>query len=334
MKILKQGMSMAVIATIAAVLFAYAPAARAAQKIRIAGNFAIDHSSSIAMNRFAKELAKLTNGELTADVFPAMQLGGAKENVDQVRSGALLMTWIGMAYLSRTVPELEAVSLPFVFPDRKTAFRVIDSPVGDLLNRKLAQKGYTSLGYMELGSRNVTNNVRPIKTIDDFKGLKIRLQPNKTHIATFRALGANPVSMGIKEVYSALQQGVLDGEENPYSIILTKKFNEVQKYLSDSGHFFDFIIVVANKKRFDSLKPAFRKAIRKAMSDAITWQRARAAKEDKTSKQALIDSGMTFTPLSPALRAALKKRTSGVVDKLKKRIGSDVIDAVLEQVQK
>ncbi|HER26693.1 MAG TPA: TRAP transporter substrate-binding protein [Rhodospirillales bacterium] len=325
---------MAVIATIAAVLFAYAPAARAAQKIRIAGNFAIDHSSSIAMERFAKELAKLTNGKLTADVFPAMQLGGAKENVDQVRSGAILMTWIGMAYLSRTVPELEAVSLPFVFPNRKTAFRVIDGPVGDLLNKKLARKGYTSLGYMELGFRNVTNNVRPIKTIDDFKGLKIRLQPNETQIATFRAIGANPVSMGIKEVYSALQQGVLDGEENPYSIILTNKFNEVQKYLSDSGHFFDFIIVVANKKRFDSLKPAFQKAIRKAMNDAITWQRARAAKEDKTSKQALIDSGMTFTPLSPALRAELKKKTAGVVDELKKRIGSDVIDAVLEQVQK
>lgn len=334
MRILKQGMLMAVITAIAAVLLTYVPAAQAAQKIRVAGNFAVDHSSSIAMERFAKELAKLTNGELTADVFPAMQLGGAKENVDQVRSGAIFMTWIGMAYLSRTVPELEAVSLPFVFPDRKTAFRVIDSPVGDLLNKKLAKKGYISLGYMELGSRNVTNNVRPLKTIADFKGLKIRLQPNKTHIATFRAIGANPVPMGIKEVYSALQQGVLDGEENPYSIILTKKFNEVQKYLSDTGHFFDFIIVVANKKRFDSLKPAFQKAIRKAMADAITWQRAKAIKEDKKSKQALIDSGMIFTPLSPAFRAALRKKTAGVVDGLRKRIGSDVIDAVLAQVRK
>ncbi len=329
MKILKTAVSMA---AIVAVLLAGAPT-QAAEKIRLAGNFAVDHSSSIAMERFKKELAELTNGELTVDVFPAMQLGGAKENVDQVRSGALLMTWIGMAYLSRTVPELEAVSLPFAFAERDSAFRAIDGPVGDLLNQKLARKGYVSLGYMELGFRNVTNNVRPITSIDDFKGLKIRLQPNETHLETFRSIGANPVSMGIKEVYSALQQGVLDGQENPYSIIHTRKFNEVQKFLSDSGHFFDFIIVVANKSSFESLKPAHQAAIRQAMGSAIAWQRQRAAEEDNASRDALIKSGMTFTPLSSELRADLRARTAGVVDQLRKRIGSDIIDAVLSEVK-
>ncbi len=330
MKLLKTS---ALMAAISLMLWAGAPAVEAAQKIRIAGNFAVDHSSSVAMERFKKELAELTKGELTADVFPAMQLGGAKENVDQVRSGALLMTWIGMAYLSRTVPELEAVSLPFAFAERETAFRTIDGPVGDLLNEKLARKGYVSLGYMELGFRNVTNNVRPIKSIDDFKGLKIRLQPNETHLESFRAIGANPVSMGIKEVYSALQQGVLDGQENPYSIIHTRKFNEVQKYLSDSGHFFDFIIVVANKSRFESLKPEHQAAIKQAMGNAIAWQRQRAAEEDIASRDALIKGGMTFTPMSAELRANLRESTAGVVDQLRKRIGSDVIDAVLSEVK-
>jgi len=330
MKILKTGASLL---AIVGLLLAGALAAQAAQKIRLAGNFAVDHSSSIAMERFKKELVELTNGELIVDVFPAMQLGGAKENVDQVRSGALLMTWIGMAYLSRTVPELEAVSLPFAFAEREAAFRAIDGPVGDLLNQKLARKGYVSLGYMELGFRNVTNNVRPITSIDDFKGLKIRLQPNETHLETFRAIGANPVSMGIKEVYSALQQGVLDGQENPYSIIHTRKFNEVQKYLSDSGHFFDFIIVVANKNSFESLKPEFQAAIKQAMNNAISWQRQRAAEEDTASRDALIKSGMTFTPLSAELRADLRERTAGVVVELRKRIGSDIIEAVLVEVK-
>jgi len=318
----------------ALVLMATLQSAEAATKVRLAGNFSVDHSSSLAMARFAKDVAERTGGDLVVDVFPAMQLGGAKENVDQVRSGAILMTWIGMAYLSRTVPELEAVSLPFVFPDREAAFHVIDGKVGKLLDDKLAKKGFLSLGYMELGSRNVTNNVRPIRTIDDFKGLKIRLQPNQTHLATFRAIGANPVSMGIKEVYSALQQGVLDGEENPYSIILTKKFNEVQKYLSDSGHFFDFIIVIANKKRFAALKPAHRAALRGAMGDAIAWQRAKAAAEDGAARKALIASGMQFDPLSSALRSELRKRTAGVVDALRKRIGSDIIEAVLADAKK
>lgn len=318
-------------ALVAAALMTMAPDARA-DKIRVAGNFAVDHSSSLAMEKFKDELAKLSGGSLTADVFPAMQLGGAKENVDQVRSGTVFMTWIGIAYLSRTVQELEAVSLPFVFANRDQAFKVIDGRVGDLLNRKLAAKGYVALGYMELGSRNVTNNVRPLKTIDDFKGLKIRLQPNETHLATFRAIGANPVSMGIKEVYSALQQGVLDGEENPFSIIATKRFDEVQKYLSDSGHFFDFIIVVANKKKYDGLSAEHRDAVNKAMAKAVSWQRARAADEDLASRAELVKRGMQFDPLSDATRAQLKQSTAGVVDELKKKIGTDVIDAVLADV--
>lgn len=319
-------------ALVAAALMTMAPDARA-DKIRVAGNFAVDHSSSLAMEKFKDELAKLTDGSLTADVFPAMQLGGAKENIDQVRSGTVFMTWIGIAYLSRTVPELEAVSLPFVFANRDQAFKVIDGRVGDLLNEKLAAKGYVALGYMELGSRNVTNNVRPIKTLDDFNGLKIRLQPNETHLATFRAIGANPVSMGIKEVYSALQQGVLDGEENPYSIIATKRFDEVQKYLSDSGHFFDFIIIVANKKKYDALGAESRDALNKAMADAVAWQRAKAADEDLASRAELVKRGMQFDPLPDDVRAQLKQSTGNVVDDLKKKIGSDIIDAVLADVK-
>jgi len=321
-------------AAVAAVAVMAAGSAANADKIRIAGNFAVDHSSSLAMEVFKDELAKLTDGKLTTDLFPAMQLGGAKENVDQVRSGTVFATWIGIAYLSRTVPELEAVSLPFVFANREQAFRVMDSPVGDLLNEKLGKKGYTALGYMELGSRNATNNVRPLKSIEDFKGLKIRLQPNETHLATFRAIGANPVSMGIKEVYSAMQQGVLDGQENPFSIIATKRFDEVQKYLSDSGHFFDFIILAANKRKFEKMSPANQDAIRKATAKAIAWQRAKAAEEDVASIKELQKRGMQFDPLSDATRAALKKATSGVVGELKKKIGNDVIDAVLAEAAK
>lgn len=305
----------------------------AAETVRIAGNFAVDHSSSQAMEVFKRELAVRSGGTLTAEIFPAMQLGGAEENVDQVRSGAIFATWIGIAYLSRTVAELEAVSLPFIFPDREAAFRVIDGRVGTLLDAKLAAKGFRSLGYMELGSRNVTNSVRPIKTMADFAGLKIRLQPNETHLATFKAVGANPVAMGIKEVYSALQQGVLDGQENPYSIIATRRFDEVQKYLSDSGHFFDFIILVANKKRFDALPTAQQEALRAAAAAAVTWQRAKSAEEDSASRAELVKRGMQFDPLPAETRSALQQATASVVDGLKAKIGSEIIDAVLAEAE-
>jgi TRAP-type transport system periplasmic protein len=301
--------------------------------LRLAGNFATTHSSSVAMEQFKQRLPELSGGALTVDVFPAMQLGGAKENIDQVRSGVLEMTWVGASYLSRIVPELEAVSLPFVYANRDEAFKVVDGPVGDLLNEKLADKGFVALGFMELGSRQVTNSQHPIRTIADFEGLKIRLQPNETHLSTFRALGASPVSMGINEVYSALQQGVIDGQENPYSVIETKKFNEVQTYLTDTSHFFDFIVVVANKRKFDKLEPAEQQALRDAMGEAVASQRAKAADEDTAAKDKLVAAKMELVAVSPELRQQMRERTAPVIEALRERIGSDVIDAVLAEVQ-
>ncbi|WP_435105791.1 TRAP transporter substrate-binding protein [Arhodomonas sp. AD133] len=304
----------------------------AAEQIRIAGNFPANHSSSLAIDRFEKQVEEATNGDLQVDVFPAMQLGGAGENVDQVRSGAIFATWIGTAYLSRIVPELEAVSLPFLFDGREQAFEVIDGEVGDRLAAELGEKGFETLGWMELGARHVTNSQRPLETMADFEGLKIRLQPNETHIATFNAVGANPVSMDIKEVYSALQQHVLDGQENPYTIIRTRNFEEVQSHLSDTSHFFDFIVVAANQNRFEALPPEHRKVVREAMADAVAFQRERAATQSEKALAALKEK-MTFTPLPDDTRAALRGATSGVVDRVRERTGDGIVDLVLSKVE-
>jgi tripartite ATP-independent transporter DctP family solute receptor len=322
-------------ATLAAAALACAALpAHAQEKVRIAGNFALDHSSSVAIEQFKRDVEKATNGRLIVETFPNMQLGGAQENVSQVRAGTILMTWVGMAFLSRTVPELEAVSLPFLFPTREVAYKVMDGPVVDLIEQKMADKGFMPLGFMELGPRQVTNSVRPIKTAADLKGLKIRLQPNETHLATFRALGANPQAMDIREVYSAMEQRVIDGHENPYSLILTSRFFEVQKYLSNTAHFFDFIAVVANKKRFEALAPEFQKAIREAMAKAVATQRAQAANDDVAALAELQKKGMQFDALPPAEREAMRKATAGVVDEVKKRVGADLVDRVLGEVQK
>ena len=323
---------LAPLAVTASLLFA--AHAQAQQKLQIAGNFAGEHPSSVAVEQvFKKEIARLTNNQLHVDVFPAMQLGGAKENVDAVRSGSLLMTWVGAAYLSRIVPELEAVSLPFLFNSREAAFKVIDGNVGKLLDQKLAEKNFIALGWMELGSRHVTNNKHPIKTIDDLKGLKIRLQPNETHLATFRALGANAVAMDVKELYSALEQKVLDGQENPYPIIRAGRYMEVQKYLSNTGHFFDFIAVVANRKSFEALKPEYQKAVRQAMAVAVASQRQASAKADGEALEDL-KKKMEYTEITPQAREAMKKATAGVIDEVKKRAGAALVDSVVAEVAK
>jgi len=305
----------------------------AQEKLRIAGNFAPEHSSSVAMQQFKKEVETASKGSLLIEVFDNMQLGGAAENVTQTRAGTIHMTWVGMAFLSRTVTELEAVSLPFLFPSRSVAYKVMDGAVGDLIEGKMADKGFVSLGFMELGARQITNSIRPIKTMADLKGLKIRMQPNETHLATFRALGANPLAMDIKEVYSAMEQKVIDGHENPYALILTSRFNEVQKHLSNTAHFFDFIAVVANKKKFDSLSPEHKKVVQTAMSNAIAAQRTMATKADAESLAELQKKGMTYTAMPESEREAMRTATAGVVDEVRKRVGGTLVDQVLAAVK-
>lgn len=308
--------------------------AHAQQKLQIAGNFATEHPSSVAVDQvFKKEVARLTNNQLQVDVFPAMQLGGAKENIDAVRSGTLALTWVGAAFLSRIAPELEAVSLPFVFSNRESAFRVIDGPVGDAIDKKLQDKGFISLGWMELGMRHVTNSKGPIRTMADLKGLKVRLQPNETHLATFRALGANPVAMDVKELYSALEQHVVDGQENPYTVISASRFGEVQKHLSNSGHFFDFIAVVASKRAFEQLKPEHQKAVREAMTATIAYQRKLAA-DTEAKSMADLKAKMTYTEITPAALEEMRKASAGVIDSVKKRAGADLVDRVLVEAAK
>jgi len=300
-----------------------------AQQLRIASNFPTQHTSSVAMEQFKADVEAATKKDLTVDLFPAMQLGGAQENVDQARSGAIFGTVIGAAFLSRTVPEISALSVPFLFTGREQAFRVVDGKVGKLIGERLEAKGFHLHGFMELGSRNVTNNQRQIRTVADFKGLKIRLQPDDIHLATFRALGANPVAMDIKEVYSALQQGVLDGQENPYAVIRDRNFNQVQKFLTGTGHFFDFIIVVSNKKRFDALKKENRAALDQAMARAVARQRADAAKADLEALEELKKRGMQFDQASPQLVAEMRKATAGVLELLKKKVDPKLVDEVL-----
>lgn len=301
-------------------------------RLRIAGNFATEHSSSVAIEGFKAEVERLTGGRLAVDTFPAMQLGGAGENVSNVRQGTLLMTWVGMAFLSRTVPELEAISLPFQFPSREVAFRVVDGPIGELLDQRMADKGFLSLGYMELGFRHVTTGNKPIRTVEDLRGLKIRMQPNETHLATFRAIGANPVAMDIRELYSALQQGVVDGQENPYAIIRASRYFEVQRHLTNTGHFFDFISIVAHRRSFERLPGEFQQAIRTAMGNAIRAQRTAAAAADSEALADLQAKGMLYEPLPQAELAKMRALSAGVVDQIKGRLGADLIDRVQVEV--
>ena len=305
-----------------------------AEPLRIAGNFQGNHSSSQAMAQFKLDVEKASAGELQVEVFPAMQLGSAQDNVDQVRSGKLFMTWISTAYLSRTIPELSVLSIPFLFTDRQVAFKVVDGKVGAMLGSRFAAQGFLPLGFMELGPRQLTNSQRPIRSITDLKGLKVRLQPDEIHIATFQALGANPVKMDIKEVYGALQSGELDAQENPFAVIRDRNFHQVQKHLTNTSHFFDFIVLVANKQRFEALKPEQQKIIQNAATKAMIAQRTSAAAEDIGAIVDLANRGMKFEPVRPSFRADMRKATENIIDNIRQKAGAELVQATLDAAAK
>jgi TRAP-type transport system periplasmic protein len=182
---------------------------------------------------------------------------------------------------------------------------------------------------MELGARNVTNSRRPLRRLDDFSGLKIRMQPSEIFLATFRSLGSNPLVLDLKDLYGALQRGDIDGQENPYSVIHDNGFFETQKYLSDTGHVLDVIIFIANKQEFMALTPRHQKAIREAAAIAVARQRKMATGAEAAALAKLKEKGKQFDPLPPETRVALRRATAGVIDGARKQLGAELVDKVL-----
>ena len=297
--------------------------------LRIRSAFFADHSSSKAVEIFRTELVRRTQGALDIEFAAVGPQGGGQDLIEELRADTIFASPTPMTYLSRLVPETEALSLPFIFKDADHAHRAVGGPVGKLIEAKLVAKGFIPLGWMAMGARHVTNAKKPIKTLDDFKGLKIRTQPSETHMASFRALGANPVPMDIKNVFTALQQGDIDAYEGPYQPMYDAKFYEVQKYLSNTGHVFDLVIFIANKKAFASLPPEQQKAVRDAARIATVAQWKMAAAMDDAAFVGLKASGMQFDPIPATTRVAFKKAMSGVIDGAKKRLGATLVDQVI-----
>jgi TRAP-type transport system periplasmic protein len=180
---------------------------------------------------------------------------------------------------------------------------------------------------MELGARHVTNSRRPLRTIDDFRGLKIRSQPSEIYLATFRALGTNPVVIDFKDVYLALQQGDID--DNPYSVVHDYRLFQNQKYLSDTSHVLDLVIFVANKQIFMGLQPRQQNAIREAAAIAVAKQRKMASASEAAAFAKLKETEMQFDPLPSETRVALRRATAGVIEDARKRFGAELVDKVL-----
>jgi tripartite ATP-independent transporter DctP family solute receptor len=231
-----------------------------------------------AYNEGAREFARLikegTNGEVVIIIYPGGQLGkGERELVEGMQMGIIDIAVTSTGPLSNFSPDMGVVDLPFLFLSNEHVDKVLDGPVGRELLDGLEKANLKGLAFMENGFRNFTNSVRPLEKPEDLKGLKFRTMENPVHLASVRSLGAQAVPMSWGEVYTSLQTGVIDGQENPVAIIWVNKMNEVQKYLSLTGHFYSPAPLTMSKRKFDKLKPEWQELFIKAALEAAAFER-------------------------------------------------------------
>ncbi|MGY0398972.1 MAG: TRAP transporter substrate-binding protein [Ostreibacterium sp.] len=314
------------------ILFLSASLQIQAKDMRISIGVPKSHFEFVAMQKFKKYVEH--NTSINVKIFPSNQLGNDQEALGQIKFNTIQMNLPSPAVLGNFIKDFNILTLPFIFPNEDIANKVVDGEWGKELSSKLEKAGYVGLGYGNFGFRHVTNNIRPITSVEDFKGLKLRTMQNKAHLDAFRALGANPTPMAFSELFSALQQGVVDGQENPYTNIYSQKLYEVQKYISNTGHVYSWVVFVVGKKFYDGLSVSEKKVMQKATHLAIEYMRASVKSQDEKSLQAMIDEGLVYTVLSPEVKSEMRQKVAPIVQKYAGKINPILYNKLIKEVNK
>jgi tripartite ATP-independent transporter DctP family solute receptor len=264
-----------------------------------------------AVVRMGKKLEAATDGRISIQMYPSMQLGGEKEMIEQAQVGALQLARISVGPMGPIVPELNVFNLPFMFRDNAHMEKVIDGPIGDELLKKLSDHptaGLIGLCWMNAGTRNVYTSKHPIKTVQDLKGLKIRMMGNPVFVDTMNSLGGNGIAMGYDQLISALQTGVVDGAENNEPSYATGQHYRYAKYYSMTGHLMIPEILVFSKKSWSALSKADQDLIMKLATEVQQEQRGLWYEMEKKSLAQMKDAGAQINevPDRTAFQAAVK----------------------------
>lgn len=265
------------------------------------------HEASL---KFAEVAKAQSGGRIEVSVAPSAQLGDDAAMVTAIRTGALDLSANSQGAVATAVPEYAAFGMPFLFSTPADAFKLLDGPLGKELSEKTVAKGMVVLGYWDNGIRHMTNSKRPIVKVDDMKGLKMRTPPDAVLVDIMQALGADAQQIKFAELYVALQQGVVDGQENPLVNFHASKLYEVQKHLALTSHMFQMTPLLMSKRSWDRLTDADRKALTEAATQATTLQRKLSQEADDKLLEDLKSKGVQVTNVD---KAEFAKATS-VVD--------------------
>jgi tripartite ATP-independent transporter DctP family solute receptor len=289
---------------------------------------------SVAMQQyFEGEVEKRSNGKIDVEVYPASQLGDDVKLVEQLRSGNLECAIPVPSPLVGLVPQLAIFDTPFLFKSTALADKLLDGELGQQLNKLFEEKGLVNLGWGEMGFRQTTNSKRDIRKPEDLQGLKIRTMENAIHIATWRALGTVPTPMPVSEVFTAIQQGAIDGQENPVSGFYGWKIYEVNKHITLTGHVYSPNTILVSKKIWDTYDEETKKILSEVGKETAMLSRKIAREQEGKLVKEMQDSGCTIVTLSEEEKVPFQKATASVWDDVSKRVGKDMFDSVLKQIQ-
>ena len=296
-----------------------------------------DHATSTGVKKFAEIVAAKSGGKITVKEYPSSQLGNELQQQSALQGGVQEMFVASTTSLAGIVKEFGLFDFPFLFANARQADAMVDGPVGKMISAKLPDKGLIVLGFFDLGFRNVTNSKRPITKAEDLEGLKLRVIPNPVFLETFKTFKANPIPMPFAELYGALESKAVDGEENPYSVILSSKFYEVQKYVSGTNHVYATNPIQISKRFWDKLSPVEQKLIQDAAIEAQNYQRIVSREAAGKSLAELKAKGMAYNDLAPAELARMRAEVKPIYEKFAASYDPAVVNlfkSELERVSK
>ena len=291
-------------------------------------NISITQNShyGVAIDAFAKEVEQRTSGRYKVQNFYSGALGAERESIEGVQLGTLDLTMTSTGPVPNFVPEVAILDIPFLFRDYAHARGTLDGPIGQEMLQKFQSKGLVALAWGENGFRHMTNNKRPVNVPDDLKGLKMRTMENPIHIQAYKQFGILPTPMAFTEVFTALQQGTVDGQENPLSVISAGKLGQVQKHISLTGHVYSPALILMSKVKFDKLSPADKQAFMDAAKEAVKANRARI--DDDERKVVAELKGLGMTVVENVDKAKFQTALAPTFAEFGKRFGQDNIDKI------
>lgn len=322
-------MKKTVLATAIAGAMLFAGNAAAEQVIQLTHNAAEGNPKAEASELFAKLVEEKTDGELVVDVGGNAQYGDDMEALTLMRMGTLGFSANSQGAVSSVVPQFSVLGLPFLFGSLPAAWEVMDGEVGDELKRLAEEQNLVVLGLWDNGIRHVSNNVRPIQTPEDLEGLKIRTPPDEMTVDIFEALGANPTPINFSELYIALEQGVVDGQENPLMNIYSSRLHEVQDYISLTGHKYESTPLLMSKMMWDMLTEEQQQAVQEAADEAGEFNRQASLEADEELRTQLEEAGVEFNEVDTA---PFIEATSSVYDLWREEY-PELVDMVVNAAQ-